>query len=113
MYIYLFVVILLLIIYYLWNQTTDLKVYWFHNPKCEHCKEMKDEWKKIEDKLCGTGIKYKLIDITDPKYKKIKDNFNFTTVPHIVKINANGTRDVFKGKRTYDEMIAWIYDNYE
>ena len=45
--------------------------------------------------------------------KKIKDNFDFTTVPHIVKINANGTRDVFKGKRTYDEMIAWIYDNYE
>lgn len=113
MYVYLVVIILLVVIYYLWNKSNNLKVYWFHKPDCKYCKEMLDEWEKVEDKLYGSGIAYKRIDITEPRYKKIKDNFNFKTVPHIVKINSNGTRDVFNGKRKCDDIIAWIYENYD
>ena len=113
MYIYLLVIVLLLLVYYLWNQSNNLKVYYFMKPECKYCKEMADEWEKVENKLCSSGITYKCIDITEPRYKKIKDNFNFKTVPHIVKINNNGTRDVFDGKRKSDEIIAWIYENYD
>jgi thiol-disulfide isomerase/thioredoxin len=113
MYVYAVVLILLVAVYYLWNKSNNLKVYWFYKPECKYCKKMEDEWQKVEDKLCGSGIICKRIDITEPRYKKIKDNFNFKTVPHIVKINLNGTRDVFDGTRKCDDIISWIYENYE
>jgi hypothetical protein len=113
MYIYLLVVVLLVLVYYLWNQSNNLKVYYFMKPECKYCNEMADEWKTVENKLSGSGITCKRIDITEPRYKKIKDNFNFKTVPHIVKINNNGIRDVFDGNRKSDEIITWIYENYE
>jgi len=111
MYIYLFIVALLLIIYYLWNSTDNLKIYYFYKPDCKFCKEMGGEWENVENKLGGSGISYKRIDITNPRYKKIKDNFDFKTVPHIVKINTDGTRDVFKGVRKCYDIIGWIYEN--
>ena len=112
MYIYLLIIVLFIIIYYLYNQTKDLTVYWFHKPNCKFCIEMEDEWKKVENNLLGSGIKYKRIDITNPKYKNLKDNFNIKTVPHIVKINADGTREIFKGDRKCNDIVAWIYENH-
>ena len=113
MHIYLFIVFLLLLIYYLWNQSNEIKMYYFYKPDCKYCKEMTEDWNHVEKKLCGSGILYKKFDITDPRFKKIKYNFNVKTVPHIVKINKNGTRNIFDGKRKCDDIISWVYENYD
>ena len=106
---YVWFLLLIGIIYYLWNQNECLKVYYFMRDDCKFCKEMKDEWSKVETEIQNTKILCKKININDAKYKNIKDNFNFKTVPHIVKIYNDGTRDVFEGDRTSTEIIAWIY----
>ena len=107
-YIYIIAIIMGLFIYYN-NSSNDIKIYWFMKPECKFCIDMKPEWKKVENKLYTSKITHKTIDITDAKYKHLKDNFDFTTVPHIVKINSNGTRDVFTGTRTCDDIIGWLY----
>ena len=112
-YVYLLIVVLIVVIYYLWIQTENRKVYWFMKPECKYCKDMSGEWDKVENRLSGSGITCKKIDITDPKYKNMKTNFDFKTVPHIVKINTNGTRYKYDGNRKCDDIIAWIYENYE
>jgi glutaredoxin len=101
--------VLIGIIYYLWNQNKSLKIYYFMRDDCKYCIEMKDAWDKVELKLQNSRILCKKININEPKYKNIKDNFNFKTVPHIVKIYNDGTRNVFEGERTGDEIIAWAY----
>ena len=70
---------------------------------------MMGEWDDVENKLYGTGIKYRRVDTTDPKYKKLKDNFNVKKIPYIVKIDTDGMRYVFDGKRKCDDIIAWLY----
>mgnify|MGYP000011484323 FL=1 len=112
-YIYIVAFIMALIIYYMYNSSKNIKVYWFYKPDCKYCIEMSDDWKKLENKLYTSGILCKKMNIEEAKYKHIKDNFNFKKVPHIVKINANGTRDIFDGDRKLDDMLAWIYKNYE
>lgn len=91
----------------------NTKVYWFHKEECKFCKEMEGEWAKVEKKLIRSGIDCQRIDITDPKHKKITENFDIKSVPHIVKINSNGTREVFKGTRKQNDIITWIYENDE
>jgi glutaredoxin len=111
-YIYIISIVLGLIIYYQIS-SKNITIYWFMKPECKFCIEMKPEWNKVENKLCASGIIYKTIDITDSKHKYLKDNFEFKTVPYIVKINNNGTREVFDGERKCDDIIGWIYKNYE
>lgn len=108
---YLIICTLLIIIYYLWNQTNEsCKIYWFYKDTCDYCKEMKTEWELIENKLSGTTIKIISIDANEPKNKKMRKNFNISTVPHIVKVFPDGTRCVYKGVRKCDDIIEWAYE---
>lgn len=111
MYIYLFIVVLIGLVYYLWNQKVGVKVYWFHSPNCPHCTEMEDEWNDVEKKLCGSGIVAKRIDTSDPKYNKLKKNFKVTGVPSIIKVKPNGIRVKYDGNRKTENIIEWIYED--
>jgi hypothetical protein len=71
---------------------------------------MKTDWESVENKLIGTSIKLISIDANDPKHKKMYNNFNISTVPHIVKVFPDGTRCVYKGERKCDDIIGWSYE---
>ena len=107
---YLVIVVLIALVYYLFNNKSNLKVYWFHRPGCPHCDNMEDEWAGVETKLQGS-IETKRIDISDPKYAIIKKNFNIETVPQIIKIKSNGLRINYEGARKTKDILEWVYED--
>jgi|SaaInlV_165m_DNA_1040744.scaffolds.fasta_scaffold36089_3 thiol-disulfide isomerase/thioredoxin len=110
---YLCIVILLCVIYYLYNNNKpvkqSLKVYWFYKPGCPHCDEMKEEWVAVEKKLSGSLIDVIKINTSDSKYDSFKKNFKVSTVPQITKVKPNGLRYNFNGKRKAEDIVGWIY----
>ena len=107
---YVIIIVLIGIIYYLWNPHVETcKIYLFHKPSCKYCKEIEPEWVKLENKLKNTSLTPIRIDINEPENIKLKKNFKVETVPHIVKVFNNGIRNKFKGTNTYDDIIEWIY----
>jgi glutaredoxin len=108
---YLIIISLLVVIYYMWNQTIETcKIYWFYKDGCKYCKEMENEWELVENKLLSTSIKMIRIDANEPRNKKMRANFKIQTVPHIVKVFPNGTRSVYKGVRKFVDITEWAYD---
>jgi glutaredoxin len=110
MYSYLFIVVLLVACYWLYNKAYGLKVYWFQRPDCGHCKKMEEEWVNLERKLISTSITARRIDINDPRNKKISENFGVVGVPHIVKVDCGGNRTVYSGPRKSHDILAWLYE---
>ena len=109
--IYLLIGALLVVVYYLWNQTIETcKIYWFHKTECKFCNEMEHEWGLVENKLRNTSIKIIRIDVNEPQNKKMRANFKIDTVPHIVKVFPDGTRSVYKGNRTCSDITEWAYE---
>jgi hypothetical protein len=97
-------------VYYLYTKSYGLKVYWFHRPDCGHCTKMEPEWRDLERKLNTTSINYRRIDINEPKNKKISTNFDVVGVPHIVKVDCDGIRNVYNGPRKCNDILAWLYE---
>ena len=107
---YCIIVVLLIIIYCLWNQANEkCKIYLFYKPDCDKCKDLKLDWEKIENKLKSTTINPIRINISEPENIKLKKNFNIEKVPSVVKVFNNGIRNVFKGTNNYDDIMEWIY----
>ena len=107
---YCIIVVLLIIIYYLWNQTSEkCKIYLFYKPDCTKCKDLNIDWAKIENKLKNTTISPIQINISEPENIKLKKNFNIEKVPSLVKVFNNGIRNVFNGNNNYNDIMEWIY----
>ena len=107
---YCIIVVLLIIIYYLWNQTNETcKIYLFYKPDCTKCKDLNIDWEKIENKLKNTTISPIRINISEPENIKLKKNFNIEKVPSLVKVFNNGIRNVFNGNNNYNDIMEWIY----
>jgi hypothetical protein len=108
---YLIIVVLLIVIYCLWNQKNETcKIYWFYKTDCVKCNEMKPEWVLVEDKLSNTSINLTRINADEPRNKKMLTNFKIETTPYIVKVFPNGTRDVYSGRYKYADIIEWVYE---
>jgi hypothetical protein len=107
---YCIIVVLLIVIYYLWNQTNETcKIYLFYKPDCDKCKDLKLDWAKIENKLKNTTLSPIQINISEPENIKLKKNFNIEKVPSVVKVFNNGIRIVFNGNNNYNDIMEWIY----
>jgi hypothetical protein len=104
------IIVLIVLVYYLFNSKNTIKVYWFHRPGCTHCDNMESEWEGVERILQGSCIETKRINTGESKYASVKKNFNIDTVPQIIKIKPNGMRYKYEGKRTTDDIVAWIHE---
>jgi thiol-disulfide isomerase/thioredoxin len=108
MYEYLCIVILVVFIYYLWNNNNcKTRVYWMHKPKCPYCIKMKDSWNSVEKHYANSPIvTARAIDTTNKQH--ISDNFNVNGVPHIVKVLPSGMRYKYNGDRSTSDIIKFI-----
>jgi len=107
------IIVLLVLIYYLYNNKESQKVYWFYKPGCPYCDEMESEWENVEKKLQGSCITLRRINTADPKHGTVKKNFDIDTVPQIIKIKSNGMRYKYEGERKTDDIISWIHEDFD
>jgi hypothetical protein len=100
------VIILLLILMRCFNR----KLIWFYDPNCGFCRQMESEWSKLETLSIFTFIpplSTRKVDITKLCNLKFVRNFNVSSVPHIVRINRDGSRDVYTGSRKALDIWYW------
>jgi len=103
---YIIIILLCILCYYLWIQSTITKIYLFYFDK----KDVNDEWRTVEDKLSFTNYKTICIDAMDPKYGKIKKNFDIESL-NIVKVFSNGIREYYNSNSMDNKSILeWVYD---
>ncbi len=104
------IVTLCIIILLLFRNICARRVIWFYRPDCGYCKRMEQEWARFES-MCTTSlfppIVVKKININDPLYKDLAENFDVMGVPHIVKIGDNYRRKVYTGDRTAGDLYSW------
>lgn len=99
------VIVGIILLIYFYRELYSTKVYWFHRPGCPHCDKMADEWKTFAGRT-GFMIQAVAVDTTLPENKLLSDNFDFETVPHIVKVKE-GIRTVYSGERKAADIMAW------
>lgn len=75
----------------------------FYHPGCSHCKQMKDEWLKLADKLYGI-IKVAAVNCADEE--ELCEEYNISSYPTILVFPDNTAKkfEIYKGKRTYEEF---------
>jgi thiol-disulfide isomerase/thioredoxin len=82
------------------------RIYWFHRNSCPACMSMKPEWIKFENLTNMSMIKTIRVETDDPRNQKLAENFQVSSVPHIVKVHGE-IREVFKGDRTAGQLLSW------
>ena len=103
---YIVIILLCILCYYLWTQSAITKIYLFYFDK----KDVNAEWRNVEDKLSFTNYKTICIDAMDPKYSKIKKNFDIESL-NIVKVFSNGIREYYNSNSMDSKSILeWVYD---
>ncbi len=102
--------IMILIILILIVQVNTIRVLWFYRPDCGYCQSMRSEWDKFESSCVFTmfpKISPKKININEESNRKLSENYEVQGVPHIVKLELDGYRDVFNGPREAEVLMAW------
>ena len=107
---YIAIIILCIIVYYLWSNMSNNKLYYFYKNNCTDCKDMESDWCVVENEVNKIKIKCEKIDIDNPKNKKMADNFNITKTPSIVIVETNGIRNNYKGQYKNKDILSWVYD---
>ena len=103
---YIIIILLCILCYYLWIQSTITKIYLFYFDE----KSINDEWRAVEDKLSFTNYKTITIDATDPKYSKIRKNFDIESL-NIVKVFSNGIREYYNSDlMDKKSILEWVYN---
>ena len=103
---YIIIILLCILSYYLWIQSTITKIYLFYFDE----KSINDEWRAVENKLSFTNYKTITIDATDPKYSKIRKNFDIESL-NIVKVFSNGIREYYNSDLMDNKSILeWVYN---
>jgi len=97
--------IVLILLVFLYKKAYETTVYWFHRPGCPACEKMKVEW-SLFVKTAPWLTNVVAVDTTDSTNDELASNFEFTTVPHIVKVCGN-IRTVYSGKRTASSISEW------
>ena len=87
---------------------SDCDIIWFYRPGCGYCTRMNDEWEKFAAQAPSYIQLYK-INVSNPKYVQMANEYDVTGVPHIVK-EKNGRRTVFKGQRTASEFYKFAME---
>ena len=105
---YIWIMYLLLLVFLLHTYRTayGTRIYYFYKPECKFCKELKPAWRLFSDTCSWTMTVPVEIDISQSCNDKLKKNFNFKTVPHIVKVK-NDTREIYDGERTSENILEW------
>ena len=99
-----FIIIILVI------QINAIQVLWFYRDDCSYCNKMEDEWSKFESSSRFSlfpRISTKKININDETNQNLSNNYEIQGVPHIVKLGADGYRDVYSGERTAAALTKW------
>jgi hypothetical protein len=93
---------------------TKEQLLYFSRPGCPHCERFDPIWdnavKKIK-KDTTINISTKKINCKDPVNaaictKESKDH-GMKGVPHVVRINANGSRSIFTNERTVENLLTF------
>ena len=72
---------------------------------CGYCTQFMPELKKY--KKSGPKYKFKVVDISEKKNRKLAQKFKVNGVP-IVKFIVDGEeKETFKGPRTSEALIKW------
>ena len=88
------------------SMTNGMTVYWFHRPGCPHCVNMKDAWYNLKQQMPNHNLVS--IDTSLPQNQALANKFGVNGVPHIVKVDSNGNKSVYKGNRSTADMKQWV-----
>ena len=98
--------ILFIFLLHTYRKAYGTRVYYFYKDECPHCKKMQSAWDLFASSCSWTMTVPVEVDCNIPSNQKLRDDFNATTVPHIVKVR-NDTREKFEGERTSEKILEW------
>lgn len=98
-------------------ENKEQQIMYFTRQGCPHCINFNPIWdsfvqKSENDNYIKTNFILRKIDCNDPKSSVLYDNerqYGLSSVPHVVRIMADGSRKIFKSERTVDNLIAFAH----
>lgn len=75
----------------------------FYHPNCKHCRDLKDEWVNVADKLYGI---IKVAAVRCDEEEELCEEYNVTSYPTIVYFpeNTAQTHQIYSGKKVYKDI---------
>jgi glutaredoxin len=94
--------------------STKKQLLYFSRPGCPHCERFDSTWNNAVEKIkkdASINVSTKKINCKDPANaamcaKESKDH-GMKGVPHVVRINTNGSRTIFTNERTVENLLAF------
>jgi len=80
----------------------------FYNTNCGHCKTLKPEWDKAEEKM---GDKMVAIDVTnasDMAVKTITTKFKINSYPTMIVLDNGSVTATYDGERTESALVSYV-----
>jgi thiol-disulfide isomerase/thioredoxin len=80
----------------------------FYNTDCGHCKTLKPEWDKAEEKM---GDKMVAIDVTnasDMAVKTITTKFKINSYPTMLVLDNGAVSATYDGERTESALVSYV-----
>lgn len=72
---------------------------YYYAPWCGYCKLFQPVWNEV---IAMTNIHFVSVNRDDGKIPSIK------YVPCILRLNSNGTTEVYEGEKTKEQLVVWI-----
>lgn len=73
---------------------------------------MKSDWNKFKILMLWHNINITSVDISLPNNKDITEFYDVHSVPHIIKVESNGSViSIYKGNRKYHDIYGWAVKN--
>ena len=83
----------------------------FYADWCPHCVEFKPDYKKAMSKLNGKNhkgknLRFEMVDCD--KYKSLSKEYDVGGFPTVKILNSDGSKNEYKGDRTYDGIAEYF-----
>jgi glutaredoxin len=98
---------LIFILYLIWRFSIpkDHVIYWFYDPNCPHCTNMKEAWHNF---VASTSMPTESVDVTNSGNVHITALLNVSTVPQIIRYSKTlKTVDMYQGDRSARDLLIW------
>ena len=79
----------------------------FYNTNCGHCKTLKPEWDKAEEKMGDKMVSIDVTDSSDMSVKTITTKFKINSYPTMVVLDNGNVTATYDGERTEDALVSY------
>lgn len=102
------VAVLIVAVVFIYVRCSSVKVYRFYRPGCPYCVSSQAEWDKFCKETMFMMVRPININLDNPDNSTFAKNFNVVSVPTVIKVNTDGSSEVYDGERTAAAYMAWV-----